>query len=127
MVAVFIYELVVNARAQGTPVSFKVRFASQNFGFLSKYVQPVVNPTLGPSSSALISVGARFPPCMKYVDTVPPSTPFACECSSCGNANSVLKCCLGLNDTANPATEICPLEEICGFGGKQLLLCNVVV
>jgi len=28
MIAVFVYELIVNSKAQGTPVSFKVRFAS---------------------------------------------------------------------------------------------------
>jgi membrane associated rhomboid family serine protease len=84
MVAVFIYELVVNARAQGTPVSFK----------------PVVNPMLGPSSSALINVGARFPPCMKLVEAVPPSLQLGC-----------------LNNTANPPDELCSLETICGFGG----------
>ncbi|KAF8230653.1 rhomboid-domain-containing protein [Tricholoma matsutake] len=84
MVAVFIYELVVNSRAQGTPVSFK----------------PTVNPMLGPSSSALINVGARFPPCMKLVQAVPPSLRLGC-----------------LNNTANPPDKICPLETICGFGG----------
>ncbi|KAG6851199.1 hypothetical protein H0H93_015209 [Arthromyces matolae] len=84
MLAVFIYELIVNSRAQGTPVSMK----------------PVVNPMLGPSSSALINVGARFPPCMKLVASVPPSTNFGC-----------------LNNTANPPDQICSLETICGFGG----------
>ncbi|KAJ7487518.1 hypothetical protein B0H11DRAFT_2013697 [Mycena galericulata] len=84
MVAVFIYELVANDKAQGTPVSFK----------------PVVNYMLGPSSTTLINVGARFPPCMKFVEAVPPTTQIGC-----------------LNNTANPATEICTIEEICGFGG----------
>ncbi|KAF5384958.1 hypothetical protein D9615_001441 [Tricholomella constricta] len=86
MTGVFVYELIVNSRAQGTPVSMK----------------PVVNPMLGPSSSALINLGARFPPCMKLVEAVPPSTNFGC-----------------LNNTANPPTEICSLESICGFGGFQ--------
>ncbi|KAF7965894.1 hypothetical protein HWV62_40995 [Athelia sp. TMB] len=62
MVAVFIYELVVQQKAQGTPVSF----------------HPVVNPMLGPSEAALIELGARFPPCMKSVVGVPTSTEFAC-------------------------------------------------
>jgi len=44
MIGVFIYESVVNWRAQGTPFSF----------------HPIVNPMLGPSTSALIHVGARF-------------------------------------------------------------------
>ncbi|KAJ7630858.1 rhomboid family-domain-containing protein [Roridomyces roridus] len=81
---VFIYELVANDKAQGTPVSF----------------HPTVNAMLGPSSTTLINVGARFPPCMKLVASVPPTTQIGC-----------------LNNTANPATEICTIEEICGFGG----------
>ncbi|KAJ6509455.1 hypothetical protein C8R47DRAFT_26199 [Mycena vitilis] len=84
MIATFIYELVANDKAQGSPVSFK----------------PVVNYMLGPSSTTLINVGARFPPCMKLVTAVPPTTQIGC-----------------LNNTANPATEICTIEDICGFGG----------
>nr|VWO94210.1 Rhomboid protein 2 (EC [Ganoderma boninense] len=84
MLGVLIYELVTNQRAQGTPFSFK----------------PVVNPMLGPTSSALIQLGARFPPCMKNVSDFPVTTAVPC-----------------LNDTANPATELCSLEDICGFGG----------
>ncbi|EGO05403.1 hypothetical protein SERLA73DRAFT_174545 [Serpula lacrymans var. lacrymans S7.3] len=84
MVGVFINELVVNSRAQGTPVSLK----------------PVVNPMLGPSESALINLGARFPPCMKIVQGVPETMQMAC-----------------LNDTANPPNQLCSLEDICGFGG----------
>ncbi|KAJ3790905.1 rhomboid family-domain-containing protein [Lentinula aff. detonsa] len=84
LIAVFIYEEVIQTKAQGTPVSFK----------------PTVNPMLGPSGSALIYLGARFPPCMKNVSSVPPSTLLAC-----------------LNDTANPSTINCPLEQVCGFNG----------
>ncbi|PPQ78062.1 hypothetical protein CVT26_015501 [Gymnopilus dilepis] len=84
MVAVFIYELVVNSRQQGSPISLK----------------PVVNPMLGPSSSVLIHVGARFPPCMKLVEQVPPTTALPC-----------------MNDTANPVTSVCTVEDLCGFGG----------
>ncbi|KIM48285.1 hypothetical protein M413DRAFT_22809 [Hebeloma cylindrosporum] len=84
MLGVFIYELVLNAREQGSPISLK----------------PVINPMLGPSSSALINVGARFPPCMKFVSQVPPSTLLGC-----------------MNNTANPVTSICTVEELCGFGG----------
>jgi len=89
MVAVFIYELVVNAKAQGSPVSF----------------HPVVNPMLGPSGSALIRVGARFPACMKTVPAVPVTLQLPC-----------------LNDTANPPDRICTVEELCrpgGFHGKE--------
>ncbi|KDR84898.1 hypothetical protein GALMADRAFT_233355 [Galerina marginata CBS 339.88] len=84
MVSVFIYELVLNSREQGSPISFK----------------PVINPMLGPSSSALVNIGARFPPCMKLVEQVPPSTPIGC-----------------MNNTANPVTSICTVENLCGFGG----------
>ncbi|KAH9937204.1 uncharacterized protein B0H18DRAFT_969562 [Fomitopsis serialis] len=73
MLAVLIYELVVNQKAQGTPVSF----------------HPTVNPMLGPSESALINVGARFPACMKDVTSIPLTTEFACMSA----------------------------ETICGFGG----------
>lgn len=62
MTAVFIYELVANDKAQGTPVSFK----------------PVVNYMLGPSSTTLINVGARFAPCIKFVEAVPPTTLIGC-------------------------------------------------
>ncbi|KAE9408180.1 rhomboid-domain-containing protein [Gymnopus androsaceus JB14] len=84
LIAVFIYEEVIQSRAQGTPISLK----------------PTVNAMLGPSGSALINLGARFPPCMKNVTAIPPSTELAC-----------------LNDTANPSTINCPLEQICGFNG----------
>ncbi|KAF9044628.1 rhomboid-domain-containing protein [Hymenopellis radicata] len=62
MVSVFIYELVVNSREQGSPVSFK----------------PVVNYMLGPASAVLINVGARFPACMKLVDDIPPTFQLGC-------------------------------------------------
>lgn len=73
---------------------------------------------LGPSSSALIQVGARFPPCMKLVDGVPLNTQFGCEPSYRGLAMSyVLILPAGLNNTANPPDRLCSLEDICGFGG----------
>ncbi|KIJ45523.1 hypothetical protein M422DRAFT_29657 [Sphaerobolus stellatus SS14] len=84
MISVFIYESVVNWQAQRTPFSFK----------------PTVNPMLGPSSSALIHVGARFVPCMKPIEGVP--------------LNFALPC---LNNTANPPTIACSLSDVCGFGG----------
>ncbi|KZT05852.1 rhomboid-domain-containing protein [Laetiporus sulphureus 93-53] len=84
MLCVLIYELVTNDKYQGTPISFK----------------PTVNPMLGPSESALITLGARFPACMKNVSAIPITTEFAC-----------------LNDTANPVTSACDLETICNFGG----------
>jgi hypothetical protein len=65
MAATFVYELVANNKAQGTPVSFK----------------PVVNYMLGPSSTTLINVGARFPPCMKLLDAslgIAPTSQIGC-------------------------------------------------
>lgn len=84
MLGVLIYELVYNAMQQGNPFSFK----------------PTVNPMLGPSSTALITLGARFPPCMKVVSGIPLNTNLPCA-----------------NDTANPPTITCSIEQICAFGG----------
>jgi len=55
---------------------------------------------LGPSGSALIRLGARFPACMKTVPGVPVTLNLPC-----------------LNDTANPADRLCTVEELCGHGG----------
>ena len=33
---------------------------------------------LGPSSSALINIGARFPPCMKLIEDIPLDTYLPC-------------------------------------------------
>lgn len=41
--------------------------------------KPVVNPMLGPSQSAIINAGARFPPCMKLVQDLLPDTLIPCE------------------------------------------------
>jgi len=84
MLGVMIYELVYNGKEQGNPFSFR----------------PVVNPMLGPSSSALINLGARFPPCMKLIQDIPLDTNLPCA-----------------NNTANPATITCSIEQICAFGG----------
>ncbi|KAK7059045.1 hypothetical protein VNI00_001669 [Paramarasmius palmivorus] len=62
MVAVFIYELVSQQRAQGSLISLK----------------PYVNPMLGPSPYVLINDGARFPPCMKSVQGAELSTRLPC-------------------------------------------------
>lgn len=84
MLGVFIYELVLNGKAQGTPFSFKV--CADHMPFVSQLIllgiQPAVNPMLGPSASALINAGARYPPCMKDVAGLPLSTRFPCASSS---------------------------------------------
>ncbi|KAH7104660.1 rhomboid-domain-containing protein [Auriculariales sp. MPI-PUGE-AT-0066] len=84
MIGVFVYELARNWQEQGTPISLK----------------PIINPMLGPSTSALITFGARFPPCMKQVQGIPQEFQIAC-----------------LNNTANPPDRLCSLEDICAFGG----------
>ncbi|KIK55858.1 hypothetical protein GYMLUDRAFT_47485 [Collybiopsis luxurians FD-317 M1] len=62
--------------------------------------QPTVNPMLGPSASALPHLRAHFTPYIENVSSVPTSTFLVC-----------------VNDTVNPSTINCPLEEICGFNG----------
>ncbi len=82
-------------------------------------MQPAVNPMLGPSGSALIRVGARFPPCMKNVSQVPPTLNLPCELSSSSVARLIWNILPlpGLNDTANPPDRLCTVEDLCGHGG----------
>lgn len=55
---------------------------------------------LGPSQTALITLGARFPACMKAIASVPLSTQLGC-----------------VENKDNPPTQLCSLETVCGFGG----------
>ncbi|WWC64118.1 uncharacterized protein I303_106726 [Kwoniella dejecticola CBS 10117] len=84
MTALMVYEMVANYQAMGSPIATK----------------PTFNPMIGPSSEVLINIGARFPPCMKLVEDLPPSFQLAC-----------------LNDTSSTPTTSCSIEEICGHGG----------
>ncbi|KAK8843397.1 hypothetical protein IAR55_007054 [Kwoniella newhampshirensis] len=84
MTGLLIYELVANYQAMGTPIA----------------IRPSFNPMIGPSSEVLINIGARFPPCMKLVEALPPSFNLAC-----------------LNDTSSTPTTACSIEDICGHGG----------
>ncbi|WWC73184.1 uncharacterized protein I206_107150 [Kwoniella pini CBS 10737] len=84
MTALMVYEMVANYQAMGSPIATK----------------PTFNPMIGPSSEVLINIGARFPPCMKLVEDLPPSFQLAC-----------------LNDTSSTPTSSCSIEEICGHGG----------
>lgn len=86
MVAVTVYELIYNAQKQGSPISLK----------------PTINPMLGPSGSGLISLGARFPPCMKLVEEVPPEFNLACPTSTA--------------PIGSPDAKICTVAELCAFG-----------
>ena len=49
------------------------------YSIIIDVMQPTVNPMLGPSESALINLGARFPPCMKDVAAVPVTLELPCE------------------------------------------------
>ena len=80
------YEIVENKRATGSPFAFK----------------PQINPMIGPASIELVTLGARFPPCMKFIPDVPPTMPI-----SCANATS----------TTPSASQICTIEDVCGFSG----------
>ena len=62
MTGVMVYELVRNHSVTGSVIA----------------TRPVFNYMIGPSPGVLINLGARFPPCMKYVDAVPPTFSFAC-------------------------------------------------
>lgn len=62
-------------------------------------IHPVFNPLIGPAQETTINVGARFDPCMRVVSEI---------------ANLAFPC---LNDTGNPPTTTCSIEEICGMGG----------
>lgn len=62
MTGIMIYELIRNHALTGSVIATK----------------PYFNYMIGPSSSVLINIGARFPPCMKLVEAVPPTFNFAC-------------------------------------------------
>ncbi|TFL06742.1 hypothetical protein BDV98DRAFT_625461, partial [Pterulicium gracile] len=79
MLGVFVWELVLNAREQGSPFSFK----------------PVVNYMLGPSSVALINTGARFPACMKTVQDVPITLQMGCMNNTANPPDSDRLCTIG--------------------------------
>ncbi|KAG9033105.1 hypothetical protein FS837_002548 [Tulasnella sp. UAMH 9824] len=97
MTGLMVYELVFNSKQQGTPFSMK----------------PFVNPLLGPSQAALIEIGARYAPCMKLIEEVPPTLqmgyvlPFFIE----------FDLGIGPSNTANPPTELCTIEQLCAHGG----------
>lgn len=62
MCAIMVYELVANNKAQGSPISTK----------------PYFNFMIGPSSTVLINIGARFAPCMRLVPDIRPDLQMAC-------------------------------------------------
>lgn len=84
MLGILIYELVFNYQKQHSVISLK----------------PYVNPMLGPSQVGLISLGARWPACMRDVESIPLTLQIGCP-----------------SNTANPATKLCSIEQICSWGG----------
>lgn len=65
-------------------------------------IKPKFNPMIGPSTQVLINMGARYSPCMHNVEGIQDSTTelyFLCP-----------------NATKN--TQVCPLNELCGFGNN---------
>ena len=64
-------------------------------------IKPQFNPMIGPSTYVLINMGARYPPCMHNIKEIQGSTIEVLF--QCPNATST--------------TDLCPLSELCGFGG----------
>ncbi|KAI0536067.1 hypothetical protein GGR58DRAFT_407150 [Xylaria digitata] len=93
-VAVFIAELVKAAQLTGSPIQ----------------TSPYFNPVIGPSQSVLISMGSRYVPCMKNVDTIQNYVPEAKF--SCFGPGFPFLC---PNSTSNEPQ--CTLSQVCGFGG----------
>ncbi|KAK5993311.1 Rhomboid-type serine protease 2 [Cladobotryum mycophilum] len=85
--AVFIAEVVKNGILTGSPIMIKPQF----------------NPMIGPSTQVLINMGARYAPCMHNIKEIQGRNATDPVWFLCPNA------------TKN--TEICPLSQLCGFGG----------
>jgi hypothetical protein len=62
MTGLMIYELVMNNSYTGKPIA----------------TSPSFNYMIGPTAEVLINIGARFVPCMKYVEALPPTFSLAC-------------------------------------------------
>ncbi|PWN24379.1 rhomboid-domain-containing protein [Jaminaea rosea] len=81
-VAVFVAEIVKAKNVTGQAVQTK----------------PYLNPMIGPSAQFLITMGARYVPCMRSTPAVPLTTLFQC-----------------LNSSSSSSTCTTPLWEICGL------------
>ncbi|KAI9898325.1 hypothetical protein N3K66_006685 [Trichothecium roseum] len=82
-VGVFIGEIVRNATLTGSPIMIKPQF----------------NYMIGPSSSVLINMGARFAPCMRNIGGDEwNDIPFLCP-----------------DSTSNLVSDACTYQEVCGF------------
>ncbi|KAL7269395.1 hypothetical protein RUND412_007952 [Rhizina undulata] len=87
-IAVFIAEIVNNAILTKSPIEIK----------------PSFNPMIGPSTNVLITMGARFTPCMKLVSDVAnnPTVHYPCP------------------NTTTTADQGCSLSDWCGFHGQNI-------
>ncbi|ODV83453.1 hypothetical protein CANARDRAFT_191097, partial [[Candida] arabinofermentans NRRL YB-2248] len=84
-IAVFIYELIKQGIYTKNPFQTK----------------PYFNPMLGPSSYVQINVGARYLPCMTFVDGITNITTLQWPCPN----------------STDTDTNVCTLSELCGMGG----------
>lgn len=84
-IVVFIVEFVRMGVETGSPLQLK----------------PSVNPMLGPSPYLLINMGARYGPCMHYIDKIT-------------NGDILWPCA----NSTSMDTNVCSLRELCGFDFK---------
>ncbi|POR37030.1 Rhomboid-like protein, partial [Tolypocladium paradoxum] len=64
-------------------------------------IKPQFNPMIGPSTQVMINMGARFTPCMHNIKEIQGSVlPVEFLCPN-----------------ATEMTQVCPLSDVCGFGG----------
>jgi membrane associated rhomboid family serine protease len=84
-IIVFIAELIKMGVLTGSPIQTK----------------PSFNPMIGPSSYLLINMGARFTPCMHYIEGLT---------SGSGSTNLLFPC----PNSTTDATNVCSLAELCG-------------
>ena len=125
MLIVLIYELVYNAKQQGNPFSFKV-WAILTFAYSAHGLQLI---NLHPPAYSKPNAGT-FIECLNQPGCSVSSLhkahlrhPAGRRTSMCVSskwlifARVMLRLLLGANDTANPATITCNIEQTCGFGG----------
>lgn len=71
-------------------------------------IHPSFNPMIGPSPYVMISMGARFVPCMHNVDGI----------QDAGKPDGISWPCPNTTtNDVNDASQKCTLSELCGFGG----------
>lgn len=88
-IVVFIAELIKMGVLTGSPIQTK----------------PSFNPMIGPSSYVLINMGARFTPCMHYIEGLN-----SWSDSQNSNTNLLFPCPNSTTDASN----VCSLAELCG-------------